>query len=382
MHPVHVLLAIVLAGSMMPGATAAVDQPIDGVRLRIVRSGMGEKLVFVSRDAGALFPAIGSPDDPGTGSPGGALIDLVSAAEGIATLTVPAGVGTPGWTSHAGSTDLDKFTNSDAPGGISVVRRVVIHEGRVLKVVARATGLALTGPQGSVGIRITTGTLRNCALFTAPTKDEADRFVARDASAAAITDCSDASLGAPTPTTTSTSLPPCSGEGGLCVHGAGCCAGLTCHVAGGPGGLGNCTSATCSGEGGVCFSAGDCCALPCCAGFFCGPPPGIPGSPYYFCQPFSGVTRCCAPLPGASVCSDIPDETAAANCPVGLAAPGLVCDGTTGTCQPTRQGVTFCCDFASGCVEGPDVPGGVCTVASGTIVPDVACLPSGDCAAP
>lgn len=71
MRPAHVLLAIVLAWSMMPGAAAAVDQPIDGVRLRIVRSGTGEKLVFVSRDPDALFPAIGGPDDPGTGSPGG-----------------------------------------------------------------------------------------------------------------------------------------------------------------------------------------------------------------------------------------------------------------------------------------------------------------------
>ena len=73
MHPAHVPLAIVLAGSMMPGAAAAVDRPIDGVRLRIERSGMGEKLVFVSRDPNAPFPATGGADDPGTGSPGGAL---------------------------------------------------------------------------------------------------------------------------------------------------------------------------------------------------------------------------------------------------------------------------------------------------------------------
>src|SRR4029450_6219519 len=53
----------------------ATDRPISGVKLVVVRAKSGrEKLVFVSKDPSFLFPAIGSIDDPGTGSPGGALI--------------------------------------------------------------------------------------------------------------------------------------------------------------------------------------------------------------------------------------------------------------------------------------------------------------------
>jgi hypothetical protein len=75
---------------------AAADQPLLGTKLLLQKSGTREKLVLVLKDPAVLFPAIGSADDPGTGTPGGATIEIFSASEGTATLAIAAGVGKPG----------------------------------------------------------------------------------------------------------------------------------------------------------------------------------------------------------------------------------------------------------------------------------------------
>jgi hypothetical protein len=89
-----------------------------------------------------------------------------------------------------------KFLNKTAPDATSAVRTAVIKQGKVLKVVAKDTGLALRWPQRGVGIRIQTGLLRNCARFGAGTivRDEPGKFIAKNASASGLADCSDASL--------------------------------------------------------------------------------------------------------------------------------------------------------------------------------------------
>jgi hypothetical protein len=177
---------------------AAVDRPIDAVRLVLKRTANGATLEFVTRDPDFLFPPIGSADDPGTGTPGGMLIELFSANEGLASLAIPPGAGNPGWTASAArSPARHRFRNRLAPGGASVVRSVDMREGRVLEIDAKSAGLPLLGPQGSVAIRLTIGTRRSCALFDAPTirKDEAGRFSARDAVATSLSDCSDLTLG-------------------------------------------------------------------------------------------------------------------------------------------------------------------------------------------
>ncbi|PYO29587.1 MAG: hypothetical protein DMD86_14770, partial [Candidatus Rokuibacteriota bacterium] len=74
-----------LARSGMAG-----DQPLLGTKLLMQKSGTKEKLVLVLKDPTLLFPAIGSADDPGTGTPGGAAIEIFSGNEGAATLTIPA----------------------------------------------------------------------------------------------------------------------------------------------------------------------------------------------------------------------------------------------------------------------------------------------------
>src|SRR5262249_4166163 len=105
-------------------------------------------------------------------------------------------------------------------GGLSALRVLVLKEGKLLKVITKATGLPLDGALGAVGIRVTMGAQRNCAGFDATTirKDGAGKYVAKDASAGALVDCSDASLMALAPCGES-SFPQC---GGACPAGAVC----------------------------------------------------------------------------------------------------------------------------------------------------------------
>jgi hypothetical protein len=186
--------ATCLLGACLAPPAAATDQPIDGLRLALKRGAGRERLAFVSRDPRLPFPPVGSADDPAGGTPGGALIELFSGSGENAALAVPPGEGRPGWTAGA---DRYVFSNRAAPGGPSPVAVVVLRRGTLLKVIAGASGLALAGAQGWVAIRISTGGLRTCALFdtAAVRRDEAGRFLARDALGEAIEDCADGTLG-------------------------------------------------------------------------------------------------------------------------------------------------------------------------------------------
>jgi len=208
-HPRPVLLP--LAVLLFLGTPASsMDRPIAGDKLVIERTRAGrEVLLFVSTDPRVAFPAVGGADDPAVGRPGGALVEVFArnGATG-ASFVVPRGSSRrSGWTANA---CLYRFTNWDAPSGSSPVRTFLLKKSRGLLVVARRTGLALTGPVGAVGIRVTTGTLRSCALFSgsAVVHDQAGFFMGRRAAASALRDCSDASLrgpAAPTSTTTTSS---------------------------------------------------------------------------------------------------------------------------------------------------------------------------------
>jgi hypothetical protein len=285
------LVAVLVCASI----GSAADHPIDGLRLVLKRSPTKSSLVFVTRDPTFLFPAIGGPDDPSTG---GATIEVFSPSEGSAAVQVPAGVGTPGWTVKSEGQPQYKFKNPDAPAGVSPVKLALLKSAKVLKVVSKDALLALSGAQGTVGIRITTGTLRNCALFDAPTirKDETGVFSARNASAAVLTDCSDGSLlgGPPTGSCEASPFPDCSGT----CSGDGACAG----------GLGSCfcispsspcgdTSPMCSG---TCPDGEECVAyaanpLPACQ---CLPPGVTPcGDP--------GPPTCGGACPASDVCATI-----------------------------------------------------------------------------
>jgi hypothetical protein len=120
----------------------------------------------------------------------------------MTTFIAPPGISSPsGWKVKPGSVGSYKYRNPDAPGGATPIRGARIKEGKKLKIVARQTGLALTGAQGRVAIRVIAGQQGSCALFSPSTalilRDEADRFQAKNATTSGFTDCSAASLGLP-----------------------------------------------------------------------------------------------------------------------------------------------------------------------------------------
>src|SRR4030095_8536691 len=79
--------------------------------------------------------------------------------------------------------------------GISRLRMVTLSRGRRLRV-RGVSAIGLGVPLGAVAIRVTTGSLRSCAVFAGASvrRDLVGRFVARDASAPAFADCDDVTL--------------------------------------------------------------------------------------------------------------------------------------------------------------------------------------------
>lgn len=172
---------------LYPLVALATDTGVAGQKLVLESRGTAQKLVFIAKDPLVPFPPIGSADDP---SIGGAAIELVTSS-GTGTLAIAGGLGNPGWRVAAGRVGGYVFKNGAA------VRSLRLRQGRVLKITARSVPLAMTTPLGGVGVRITMGSTRTCALFDGPTvvSDVAGSFVARNATAPA--DCTNASLGDP-----------------------------------------------------------------------------------------------------------------------------------------------------------------------------------------
>jgi hypothetical protein len=220
-----------LGALLLAVPATGLDQPIDAEKLVLRRTGNGNALLFVSRDGAFLFPALGGVDDPAAGSPGGAHVDLFSAGEGVVSLAAPR----EGWSVRRRPVPRLRYRGASSAAPL---RLLVLKEGRLLKIVAASPPFPLTRPQGTVGIRLTAGARRSCAFFDATTvrKDEAGRFVARDARAATLADCSDTSLSGATTTTSttttssSTTFAPCGVVfdpvepmcGGVCPVGSRC----------------------------------------------------------------------------------------------------------------------------------------------------------------
>jgi hypothetical protein len=216
----HVTVVGLTIGILLAAGAGATDHPVSGRKLVVKRAASGaEKLVFVSKDPALPFPAIGGADDPASGSAGGAVVDVFTQTEGMVSFVAPAGLGKPGWIVKQNALSVYKFVDPP-PGALSALRVLVIKEGTVLKVVAKTTGLPLAGPLGSVGIRVTTGSLRSCAGFGDATirRDVAGKYVAKNAPADALADCSDAALSGIAPCG-ETLFPEC---GGACPAGSVC----------------------------------------------------------------------------------------------------------------------------------------------------------------
>jgi hypothetical protein len=76
-----------------------------------------------------------------------------------------------------------------------LLRKVTLVRGRRLRIRGDA-GLALDAALGAVAIRVTTGSLRSCAVFDGESirRDVAGTFFARDTSVPALLDCTDTTL--------------------------------------------------------------------------------------------------------------------------------------------------------------------------------------------
>lgn len=207
---------LLVSGLALLAATTALaaDYPVAGKLLTLRRTVSGaERLVFQSNDPTLPFPAIGSADDPTSGSPGGALVEVISVNDpSVGMFAVPKGAG---WTTVNGLVPRYNFSNPAAPAAPSIVKALVLQRGRQLKITAHRVGLDLKGPQGGVAIRVTFGSTRICALFSgaAVVTDVANRFTSRGLPASALADCSDATLGtAPMLSSAVISDPRCVGD--------------------------------------------------------------------------------------------------------------------------------------------------------------------------
>jgi hypothetical protein len=288
------MLAVLLVMVAVADA-AALDQPISARKLTLRRTAGGqEKLAFLTKDPALLFPAIGSADDPATGTPGGVLIELFSEHRGRVAITVPAAVG---WFVRDAPAAY-KFINKQAPNGLSTVSSLLVKAGRAIRLRGAAVGFGAAGSLGTVGIRITVGSLRSCALFDEITvkRDDGRAYLARNATGAALTDCSDASLGPPVPCTGTAEAPTC---GGTCPAGSAC---ATRDLA----------TCECIAAAQPCGDTDPVCSGTCPAGETCGSIGGLP-------------LPTCACLPDASTpCGDTAGLACGGDC-----SPGLSCYGVS-----------------------------------------------------
>jgi hypothetical protein len=188
------LLVVALALSVV-GPAMAVDYPIDAKRLVVKKNALGARsLKFVGVDSANAVPATVSPDNPAFGTPGGVVVDLFSGGEGQGSFSIPVGLGDPGWS--AKPTPEYRFKNVNAPVGPSLAKLAFLRWGAAIKLVTNDVPLPLDVPHGTLGIRITMGSVRLCALFygAAVKKDVPWHFVGRKVSAGVIPDCEDATL--------------------------------------------------------------------------------------------------------------------------------------------------------------------------------------------
>lgn len=336
------VLALVVASALAapPSLALALDQPISAKLLKVGVKGTGVRAVFVSGDPAVPFPTIGSADDPATGTPGGMSLEIFTSTQGNPQASAPGGVGNPGWTFVTSGTDAYRYRNSSA--AIFGLESAKLVEGKKLRVSA-LLNLPLAAPLGAVAVRISTGSLRSCALFEGASIRRDDvRFIGKNASAPALADCSDATLQAAIGPGCATAAAPACGEA---CPGGGTCA---------PDAFGS--SCRCVYPTQPCGTTAPICGGECGAGEQCYPLDDfIPGS----------INGCgCAPI-GAPPCGATGQTCNTGGCPAGLECqtrlppapiyeascdcvdPTDVCGPNFGSCPP---------DFD--CVFFPPGPGG------------------------
>jgi hypothetical protein len=195
------LTYLLLAGRGSAGWAA--DQPVPGTKL-LLKQTTSASTSFTSKAIGLVAPTPAGSDDP---TITGATLLLYNPNSGeSATFDLPES----NWTINSTGT-IFKFTNRFAPSAPSEVRTASIRGGRGIKLRAKAAGITLDEPaQGSIGVVLTSGTTRYCALFGGTIRrDQPGRFQAKGALApvacpAGPTTTTTSSTSTTSPTTVST----------------------------------------------------------------------------------------------------------------------------------------------------------------------------------
>src|SRR5947207_2330628 len=144
----------VLMGVLVGAVTAfAADFPLDGTRLGIhERAGRTPRSDVVCRDASVALPGRGGAGDP---SLGGVTIEITIDGGGAATFYVLGGTGT-GW--KVGTAPLSYlYKNNLAPAGGSSVRRLLLRDGKLVKLSVRGIAVGAASPAGDADVRLTFG---------------------------------------------------------------------------------------------------------------------------------------------------------------------------------------------------------------------------------
>jgi hypothetical protein len=390
------LVAVCLCVAVSYADGAAIDRPISATKLRLKRSSAGhETLTFASKDPAFLFPLFETANDPSTGTPGGARLELFAPGPTSVTFDMPVGNGAPGWTgTNSGIVVVYRFVNDQAPDAFSSVQKMLLKRNfskqtTMVKISGKSVGLPLAGSQGPVSVRITTGTYRNCTTFGPSTivADAPGRFFAKRATGAGIADCKAETLGGAV--CGNGVLEPdeaCDGgDVGACV--GGCQANCTCAPVCGDDAI-NQPSEQCDGSaGGAC--PGQC--LPSCTCPVCGD--GLVDQPSEQCDGADDAACPSACQPNCvclGVCGDGVINQSSEQCDGagvgGVCGPpinGMGCrpPASSGECTCCSETGAFCADFGccspnATCIQGPNHSGTCCVSVGGS------CTTSADCCGP
>lgn len=188
---VTMVAAAALAG-VLHGFAAAADHPVDGLQLAWRGSNDKESLNVQLKDAAIPVPAPASPDSPAVT---GLTLELFSHATGeVATYRALPGVGQHGWHVRATPSAVTYgYRNGTATQFGGDIQTVTLRTGAVAKVRSKAFGLTETFAHGAIGVRLSYGSERVCALFdgAAVRRDVPGLFVARNAEAGDLASCDD-----------------------------------------------------------------------------------------------------------------------------------------------------------------------------------------------
>lgn len=214
-----VLAALAIAASA--GEVRSADVPLSGGQISIRRSANGSGAVTVVLKNPAIpVPAAGSADDP---SLTGMTLTLFGRTSGTTATFVAAPGATAGtWkVGSAAARTTFSYVDHEARSAAGRVESAQLRTGSGVKLKAPDAGLALNALEQAVGVRVEWGTQRVCALFDYDDVrvTKAGRFLARDADAAPMPDCSDDTMTGGPLAPCGVSAPSC---GGTCPSGQAC----------------------------------------------------------------------------------------------------------------------------------------------------------------